>query len=387
MKKVVFILFANLMVISAFAQNSNVNKANTYLDQEGKLAEAKELIDAAIVHEKTMEKGRTWFVRGTVYSAIARSADPETSAIDPDAVQKTIESFEKVKELENEGSNYYTLADVQINNLFNEVFNKGIASYQADEYMDAYGHFQDLITISPADTVGYMYAGFCAEAIDEYDLALDVYYDAMKLDNCPSSVYSQTIIILEREKEDIEKAMEVNGAAMERYPEDQNFDKTQIAYLIRLERTDEAKMALEQAIAEEPDNANLYYNLGYLYGETGNYDKTIEAYIKAIEIDPSYLDAYINLAFTYSEKGKEIRQEAMDMDYKTYQKEGAAIEEKANEFYALAVPVLEKADEIEPDDQAILESLNGLYIHLKRTDQAEAMYKRLVALGFVEDEG
>ena len=73
MKKAVFILLANLMVISAFAQNSNVNKANTYLDQEGKLAEAKQLIDEAIVHEKTMEKGSADQSAGTFRQKLKRA--------------------------------------------------------------------------------------------------------------------------------------------------------------------------------------------------------------------------------------------------------------------------------------------------------------------------
>jgi tetratricopeptide (TPR) repeat protein len=387
MKKTIMIFIANLIIVSAFAQNGNVTKADAYSKDETKLADAKEMIDAASVHEKTKEKGKTWFVRGQVYSAIARSADAEVNAIDPEAVQKSMDSFNKVLEMEKEGSNYHTLAGVQIGALFNDVFNKGIASYQEDDFASAYIHFKDIVTINPKDTIGYMYAGFCAESIDEYDKALEMYYAAMELEDCPSTIYSQTIVIYERQMDDIEKAMEVNAMAMERYPEDQNFDKTQVAYLIKLDRTDEAKEALAKAIEAEPDNANLWYNLGYLYGETGEFEKTLESYMKAIEVDPEYLDAYINLAFTYSEKAKDIRQEAMDMDYKTYQKEGEAIEEKADEYYKLAVPVLEKADEIKPDDQGILESLNGLYIHLKMKDKADAMLKRMTALGYIEEEG
>jgi len=247
MKKSFFILLANLIFLSAYAQNSNVNKANSLMDQ-GKLAEAKELIDLAITHEKTMNKGRTWFVRGNVYSDIAASADPEVSAIDPDAVKKAMDSFAKVKEIESEGSNYYTLSDVQINSLFTSVFNLGIGSYQEDDYGTAYLHFKDLITINPKDTVGYMYAGFCAEAEDEYDKALDLYFGAMELEDCPPTVYSQTLVILERQKEDIEKALEVSEAAMKRFPEDDTFAKTHIAFLIKLDKTEEAQNALKAAL-------------------------------------------------------------------------------------------------------------------------------------------
>jgi len=172
---------------------------------------------------------------------------------------------------------------------------------------------------------------------------------------------------------------------MEKFPDDQTFDKSIIAYYIKLERTEEAKLALEEALEVEPENSNLWYNLGYLNGETGNYDESVEAYRKAIEVNPNYMDAYINLAFTITEKAKEVRAEAMEMDLDTYQKEGAAIEAKADEYYKQALPVLEKANEITPDDQAILESLSGLYIRLKMTDEAEEVKKKLVSLGYWED--
>ena len=63
MKKLVLFGLFGFLAISVFAQNSNVNKANAKIS-EGDFAEAKELIDLAAVHEKTMEKGRTWYVRG-----------------------------------------------------------------------------------------------------------------------------------------------------------------------------------------------------------------------------------------------------------------------------------------------------------------------------------
>ena len=75
----------------------------------------------------------------------------------------------------------------------------------------------------------------------------------------------------------------------------------------------------------------------------------------------------------------------MDMDLKTYREKGDAIEAKADEYYKIALPVLIKANEILPDDQAILESLSGLYIRLKMKDKAEAMQKKLVELGYWEE--
>ena len=384
MKRLVVLGLFGFCALPVLAQNSNVNKANADVTS-GDFAEAKELIDLAIEHEKTKDKGRTWFVRGLVYNGIIGSEDPVVNALDDDAVVKAIESFGKVKELEKEGSNYYTLTEIQEQQLYSNVFNSGATKYQAEEYMGAYKNFKELTIISPKDTVGYMYAGVCAESAEEYDLALEQYYLLMELEDCPKSIYNQTLVILEQNKDDLEKALEIAGKAMERYPDDQTFDKSQIALYIKLDRTDEARTALEEALKKEPDNANLWYNLGFLYGEVDEFQKSVDAYQKSVDADPSYLDSYINLAYTYTEKAKSIRKEAMDMDVKTYQEKGAPIEAEADVYYKLALPVLEKALDMQPDDQAILESLNGLYVRLKMNDKATATSDKLIALGYWDE--
>ena len=381
---ILFVLFC-FAGISVNAQNSNVNKANANI-QNGKLAEAKEQIDLAAEHEKTMEKGRTWYVRAMVYQAITASEDESVRAIDPESAIKAMESFEKVKSLEKEGSNYYTLAEVQIQQLYRIVLNRGITQYQEEKYGDAYLTFNDLTKIAPKDTIGYLYGGFCAQEEGNIENALEMYYSAMEMDDCPKQFYTQAMFLLQNEKQDIEEALKIAQIGMKKFPDEQSFDKSVIAYYIELERIDEARLALIEALETEPGNANLWYNLGYLNGEIDEYDKSVEAYKKAIDADPEYIDPYINLAYSYTQKAKEIRQEAMDMDLKTYQKEGAAIESKADEYYIMALPVLEKANEVVPDDEAILISLSGLYIRLKMTDKAEKMEKKLKELGYWEEK-
>ena len=64
-----------MLMLSAVAvsaqkkQKPNINKALKSL-QEGQLAEAKEMIDAATTYEKTMDDGKTWYYRGLIYAAI-----------------------------------------------------------------------------------------------------------------------------------------------------------------------------------------------------------------------------------------------------------------------------------------------------------------------------
>jgi len=69
------------------------------------------------------------------------------------------------------------------------------------------------------------------------------------------------------------------------------------------------------------------------------------------------------------------------MDLRTYQKEGKAIEEKAKVEFASALPYLEKAHEIEPQDRVVLETLQTVYVQLKMNDKAEAVNTKIEALG------
>jgi len=388
MKKAILLFISLLMVSTLYAQNSNVTKADA-ARSDGNLAEAIELIEPAIEHEKTMEKGRTWYVRAQIYVSVATSDDEQIRGLDPNAVQKAIDSFGKVKELEKPGSNYVTLADIQEQNFYSSIYNIGVTAYQDDQFEEAYEVFTQMILLDPQDTLGYMFAAYSAQAGENYDEALTMYYEAMNLPDCPMEVYNQTLILNEQIKKDYEKVLEVAIMAMEKFPEEQSYDRTAIAMYIKLEKTDEALMALQSALEDEPESANLWYNLGYLYGEVGEIEKSQEAYGKSIEIDPEYLNSYINLAYDYTQKANEILKQKEE--FNTYdlirknQDKLAAIDAEADQVYKDALPLLQKADELSPDDQAILESLNGLYVRLKMTDEAAAIEKQLIALGFWEE--
>ena len=52
---------------------------------------------------------------------------------------------------------------------------------------------------------------------------------------------------------------------------------------------------MEKAIELDPDNGILYYNLGVIYAEQGEFELAKEKYNQAIELIPDYVDAYLNL--------------------------------------------------------------------------------------------
>lgn len=52
-------------------------------------------------------------------------------------------------------------------------------------------------------------------------------------------------------------------------------------------------------MADDSSEADIYYNMGVTYSENGEYDKAIEYYKKAIQLNPGDQGAYYNLGNTY----------------------------------------------------------------------------------------
>ena len=65
----------------------------------------------------------------------------------------------------------------------------------------------------------------------------------------------------------------------------------------------EAIDAFSSVLETEPDNANVYNNMGVAYSNTGDFEHSENCYVKAIELDPELAQAYINLSDLYYKAG------------------------------------------------------------------------------------
>ncbi len=66
---------------------------------------------------------------------------------------------------------------------------------------------------------------------------------------------------------------------------------------------DEARDALEQAVALDPGNAGAYFSLGTLSEQQDDLAQAIELYTRVITLDPTYFDAYVALGQIYGQEG------------------------------------------------------------------------------------
>jgi tetratricopeptide (TPR) repeat protein len=388
MKKIELFLFLLLTVSIAFAQSEKtpkIEKAKTSLDK-GEVAEAQQIIDAAIIHEKTLDKVKTWYYRGLIYETIYNSEEPAISGLSENSFNETVEAFLKVKDLENETGTYFVFADQRLMALYSSVFNAAADAYQSGDYERAIEYFDMALVIFPDDTTSWQYSGYAAQQLDDNELALKNFNYLADNSMADVNVHRNIIYIYRAVVKDTVAALNAAERARQQFPDDHDLKQDEITLLIMANKIEEAKQRLTAAMEKDPDNYLLYYEMGYIYDASENYDEASIWYEKCLEKNPEYFEALYNLGVNKYNQGAEILKEAQDMDLETYKKEGKAVEAKANDVFILAVPYFERAHEVNPEDVSTLQTLQTLYALMKNYDKVDEVKTKLDALGVEEME-
>ena len=73
--------------------------------------------------------------------------------------------------------------------------------------------------------------------------------------------------------------------------------------LFKEKKYKEAIDAFSLVLETEPDNADVYNNMGVAYAYEGDFEHAEKSYVRAIELDPEMAQAYINLSDLYYKAG------------------------------------------------------------------------------------
>ena len=146
---------------------------------------------------------------------------------------------------------------------------------------------------------------------------------------------------------------------------------------IKAGKNDEALKYLQVAKAADPENFSLWFAEGIIYLNQSKYDQSITNLTKSIELKSDLYDSQYGLGAAYINKASDMFLKANDiMDVNKY---NAAIEE-AMSVFAKALPYMEKANELKPDDIFAMRSLKELYYRLKMTEKYDAIKAKLDVL-------
>ncbi len=379
-------IFIVIMLLSGmgFTQNWQVVTAYNALN-DGKLDEAKEAIDAAIEHQKTSEKPKTWFYRGKIYLSIHISQIPVYKDLDTNALDKSYEAFQKAIELEAEEgkrNTYYQQSMLPLSDCGVCYFIEGRDYYLDSRYERALERLEKAVQVKSivgeTDTLSLFVAAASAEALGQYEKAVNYFEKVESMNLEEPAIYRSLFNIYYNVQKNEEKAVEYLTKGREKFPEDINIIKSEISFFLQTNRIKEAKKNIELAIEKEPNNHILYFAQGTIYDTLGQYDKAVESYQKSLEIQPDYFESIFNLGATHYNRAIEIINEIKDLppDDQTY----APRKAEADGLLEKAAPYFEKALEIHKKDYNSLIALKEIYARTNNMEKLKEVNAKLAEI-------
>jgi tetratricopeptide (TPR) repeat protein len=372
MKKIsIFLVLLLSISIMGSAQKSTRTTAFNYL-KKGKLDLAKENIDKAVEHEKTMSDPKTWFYYGNTYIQLATTQDEAYKDLDPDALQKAYDGYLKCMELDENGT--YKLQVIQdMTVIGNNYYARGLDSYNKDEYKDAFAQFNKAVEVNKSlelgvDTLAIYAAAMSAMSAEMNDEAKTLYTELAEMNYNKAVIYSDLATIYKNEG-DLDMAKKTLQQGIEKFPNDAGTLFAKINILLEEKKYEEVIESLESAILLAPDNYTLYFVKGQSYESMKDLENAEAAYLKAIEVNPDYTDAYYNLGALHYNKGVEVYGKANDLPFDATE-EYEKMTGEAKKHFLDAQPYFEKAFDALPDDANLKASLVQIY---QKTDQKDKL--------------
>jgi tetratricopeptide (TPR) repeat protein len=380
MKKVFLLIAAVCISLGAFSQKGKVTAALSYIDQN-MLEEAKKALDQAFTDVKTKDWFNTYFAKAKLCQAIYTADNPKFNSLYADPLAEAYAAYEKAMELDVKGgikkkiltgSVYLTLS--------NSLYNQGSKRFEAKDYEGALQSFTTQIKVvegpnyaGALDTGMYYNAGLAAVNASKYSQAVGYFQKCADMKYLGITPYYQ-IYQCYMNLGDTTKAESYLLQLPDKFPGDNTVTLQLIDLYIKSNKYDEAFKYIKVAKEQDPTNYSLYFASGIMFLNQNRFDEAITELSKAVELKSDVYDLQYAMGVAYINKAAAMFIKANDiMDVNKYT---AAIDE-ANTVYAKALPFMEKALELKPDDVYAMRSLKELYYRLKMTDKYNTLKAKL----------
>jgi tetratricopeptide (TPR) repeat protein len=398
--KLMSLAIASLTVGSLTAQKAKLVSAYNYnksyeRDKDcSELEKGIEAIEIVTKDESTSKLLKTWYYGGNLYFNAALAPNEECSSKFPGSLEKSYKFYiEAIKyNIEAPGASELDLdkeadeikfASYIMNSateyddksymrdilgqkfpyLANAFVNRGVEQFQKGDFEKAKEYSQNSVEINAymgrVDSLGLFNSALAAERLKLYDEALELYTALTQIKYGGPNVHLYIANIYES-RGDTVKRVEAIRNGLKQYPDNADLAREELNYLLLSGQTDAAMANFDKAIANDPTNQSMFYNRGLINDQLGNQEAAAADYNKALELDPSFFDAAYNLGAMYFNIAVEWNNKASNYGLNETEKYEVA-SAKANEFFELAKPALEKAHGIDETDRNTIASLTKIY--------------------------
>lgn len=387
MKKIILAAFGLALATGAYAQIDVVKAAERAMKDGSDAAQVVELITPAMTNPETATLAQTWYVPGKAsygeydrllgfkqLNRLPENGDQKMAGLLVDGFNYFMKAFPLDSVTNNKGK-IKTKYSKDMANIIaghaNDYLNMGISMYNDhNDYEAAYNLWsvytqlpsvRALANKLPAQTdTAYGEIAFnqalAAWQLNRYDDALNAFLHAKSLNYKKKNLYDYAIAVAQQAgKNDTllalaEEALPMYGA------EDNMYMGQIINHYLQARDFDNAFRIINQAIADNPNNAQYYVIQGVLYENNDNKEAATAAYEHAMQLDSQNVQALFNYGRMLCDKAFTAADAAptTDAEYVPY------AEANIYPYFRQAAEILEQAYSINPEGNEVMDILNYL---------------------------
>jgi len=372
MKKITLLLLALIISAGAMAQKGKITAAENFI-RDGAFDKAKEAIETAIAHPKSMGLAKTYYVKGKLCQAAFDSGDPKFVELYPDILMEAYNNFEKAIQLDPKIKNII-IRDNAYALLGNSFLNDAINKFNDRNFKGAMESFERNVTISASDlyvgmvdTLVIFNAGLAAYNGEMYPEAIAHFRTCTESgaeDTKPYIFMSDCYMKMN----DTVKAEAVLMEGYNAYPDTLDIILQATQFYLDSDNSPKAFEFVHKAMEMDPDNHILYLVEGSLYMKLEDYEKAIESLKISLEKNPAQFESNYNIGLCYVSITNNMLNEANMIDDN---REYEIARDKAFEEMRKAIPYLLEAEKVNPTSVPTLEFLREIYLKLKMMPEFE----------------
>lgn len=347
------------------------------------ILKAKEYVDEAASHDDTKESPKTLFYKGEIYMAILSlgmaTGDADLlSKVGETGMDEAIAAYKKGFEVSNKFD-----GDIKESIYRKKMEVEGFTGmlYEASKFKEAIELYDAQVKLSDAigeiDTLSMFNAGVCAEKAELFEVAGMRYKKCAEYGYRAPEIYSIASGNL-RKAGKTAAAKEVIAMGRKKYPSDRGMLLELVNTNLDEGDTEAAEKSLQEAIAADPTNKQLYYVIGTIYIDMKKDAEAEAALMKATELDPNYSDAQYQLGAHLVGVAGALKQDASQLKFGDPKYDEMLA--KSDAYYTKSLVPLEAYIKNNPKDKDVLTILFQIHKNLKNTEKALEYKKRADAL-------
>ena len=419
--KYVLLASALLLSVATFAQKDQIKAAEKAL-KAGNAQEAITILQGAESASATApdaEKAQFCFVKGNAHLALANKNEDTDKNLS--AAAKAYQDLLAIEKASGKAK-YSAQASTSIIDIKYKLINAAIADSKEEKHASGASKLYDAYLLDKKDTINLYYAASTYVNAKEYDKAYNAYDELKKLnysgkgvnyfavnkvngeeqlfttakerdqmvklgthekprtEEIPSKrgeIYKNMALILVQNGK-VAEAKKAVAEARATNPDDKSLILTEANLYLDTKDYDTYKKLITEVLAQSPNDADLVFNLGVISYNAKNLVDAEKYYKRAIEIKSDYVNAYLNLAILKLDADKKLFEEIQKLgnsekDNKRYE----VLKKQREAVFTSALPYLEKASELDGTNEEVKGTLLSVYRALEMTEKAKALKAKM----------